>query len=185
MGTFWNTRRKMTCSLAMGYNNEIWKSISLVRDLLLQPMLLIVDIIQGLHCIWNIFSLHYLHAYCFTTFLYIQTFVKHCLNHFLNSNCWFWILPCYLYELWNCTGFTGIDDPYEPPINCEVCVHGATKVVYTFLLPCMVCYVHVCGLTWSSFFQIEIKQENGDCPTPTLMAGQVVTYLENKGFLES
>ncbi|KAG4938204.1 hypothetical protein JHK85_044944 [Glycine max] len=48
-------------------------------------------------------------------------------------------------------GFTGIDDPYEPPINCE----------------------------------IEIKQENGDCPTPTLMAGQVVTYLENKGFLES
>ncbi|KAG4927538.1 hypothetical protein JHK85_054024 [Glycine max] len=48
-------------------------------------------------------------------------------------------------------GFTGIDDPYEPPINCE----------------------------------IEIKQENGNCPTPTMMAGQVVTYLENKGFLES
>ncbi|KAK7396158.1 hypothetical protein VNO78_16966 [Psophocarpus tetragonolobus] len=47
-------------------------------------------------------------------------------------------------------GFTGIDDPYEPPLNCE----------------------------------IEIKQENGDCPTPTMMAGQVVTYLENKGFLE-
>ncbi|XP_019451373.1 PREDICTED: adenylyl-sulfate kinase 3-like isoform X3 [Lupinus angustifolius] len=47
-------------------------------------------------------------------------------------------------------GFTGIDDPYEPPINCE----------------------------------IELKQENGICPTPTLMAGKVVTYLEEKGFLE-
>ncbi|RYR53992.1 hypothetical protein Ahy_A06g029250 isoform C [Arachis hypogaea] len=48
-------------------------------------------------------------------------------------------------------GFTGIDDPYEPPLNCE----------------------------------IEIKQENGVCPTPTAMAGQVVSYLENKGFLRS
>ncbi|OIW20296.1 hypothetical protein TanjilG_08256 [Lupinus angustifolius] len=47
-------------------------------------------------------------------------------------------------------GFTGIDDPYEPPINCE----------------------------------IELKQEYGVCPTPTLMAGNVVTYLEEKGFLE-
>ncbi|KAI4350363.1 hypothetical protein L6164_004825 [Bauhinia variegata] len=47
-------------------------------------------------------------------------------------------------------GFTGIDDPYEPPINCE----------------------------------IEIQQINGVCPAPTTMAGQVVSYLEEKGFLE-
>ncbi|KOM38536.1 hypothetical protein LR48_Vigan03g191800 [Vigna angularis] len=47
-------------------------------------------------------------------------------------------------------GFTGIDDPYEPPLNCE----------------------------------IEIKQDGGVCPTPTVMAGQVVTYLEKEGFLE-
>ncbi|KAJ1688561.1 hypothetical protein LUZ63_019951 [Rhynchospora breviuscula] len=47
-------------------------------------------------------------------------------------------------------GFTGIDDPYEPPLNCE----------------------------------IEIKQEEGSCPSPSAMAGQVVSYLEEKGFLE-
>ncbi|MED6163271.1 Adenylyl-sulfate kinase 3 [Stylosanthes scabra] len=49
-------------------------------------------------------------------------------------------------------GFTGIDDPYEPPLNCE----------------------------------IEIKQENGVCPTPTVMAGQkqlrrkTTTYLKGR-----
>ncbi|URE35053.1 Catalyzes the synthesis of activated sulfate (By similarity) [Musa troglodytarum] len=47
-------------------------------------------------------------------------------------------------------GFTGIDDPYEPPLNCE----------------------------------IEIQQENGVCPSPCAMAGQVVGYLEDKGFLQ-
>ncbi|KAJ7971884.1 Adenylyl-sulfate kinase [Quillaja saponaria] len=47
-------------------------------------------------------------------------------------------------------GFTGIDDPYEPPVNCE----------------------------------IEIQQTGGFCPTPGAMAGQVVSYLENKGFLQ-
>ncbi|XP_054800991.1 adenylyl-sulfate kinase 3 isoform X1 [Prosopis cineraria] len=47
-------------------------------------------------------------------------------------------------------GFTGIDDPYEPPLNCE----------------------------------IEIKQIDGVCPAPTAMAGQVVSCLEEKGFLE-
>lgn len=24
--------------------------------------------------------------------------------------------------IWHFAGFTGIDDPYEPPLNCEVCV---------------------------------------------------------------
>lgn len=46
-------------------------------------------------------------------------------------------------------GFTGIDDPYEPPLNCE----------------------------------IEIKQKDGICPTPNDMAGQVVSYLEEEGYL--
>ncbi|EER97419.1 hypothetical protein BDA96_02G365500 [Sorghum bicolor] len=46
-------------------------------------------------------------------------------------------------------GFTGIDDPYEAPLNCE----------------------------------IEIKEADGVCPSPSDMAGQVVTYLEEKGFL--
>ncbi|KAK6941995.1 hypothetical protein RJ641_027372 [Dillenia turbinata] len=46
-------------------------------------------------------------------------------------------------------GFTGIDDPYEPPLNCE----------------------------------IEIIQKDGVCPTPYEMAGQVTSYLEDKGYL--
>nr|CAB3454723.1 unnamed protein product [Digitaria exilis] len=46
-------------------------------------------------------------------------------------------------------GFTGIDDPYEAPLNCE----------------------------------IEIKELDGACPSPSDMARQVVTYLEEKGFL--
>ncbi|KAJ9695646.1 hypothetical protein PVL29_010901 [Vitis rotundifolia] len=47
-------------------------------------------------------------------------------------------------------GFTGIDDPYEPPLNCE----------------------------------IEIQQKDGVCPSPSDMAGEVVTYLGEKGFLQ-
>ncbi|KAE9465966.1 hypothetical protein C3L33_02145, partial [Rhododendron williamsianum] len=51
----------------------------------------------------------------------------------------------------NSLGFTGIDDPYEPPLNCE----------------------------------IEIQQNDGVCPTPCEMAGQVASYLDEKGFLQS
>ncbi|KAE8725227.1 Adenylyl-sulfate kinase 4 [Hibiscus syriacus] len=47
-------------------------------------------------------------------------------------------------------GFTGIDDPYDPPLNCE----------------------------------IEINQKDGVCPMPSAMAGEVVTYLEDKGYLQ-
>ncbi|KAL5988223.1 Adenylyl-sulfate kinase 2, chloroplastic [Asimina triloba] len=48
-------------------------------------------------------------------------------------------------------GFTGIDDPYEPPLNCE----------------------------------IEIHQENGVLASPGAMAEQVMSYLEEKGFLQA
>ncbi|CAB4285792.1 unnamed protein product [Prunus armeniaca] len=47
-------------------------------------------------------------------------------------------------------GFTGIDDPYERPLNCE----------------------------------IEIEQKDGVCPKPAALASQVVSYLEEKGFLQ-
>ncbi|XP_068647836.1 adenylyl-sulfate kinase 3-like [Aristolochia californica] len=47
-------------------------------------------------------------------------------------------------------GFTGIDDPYETPLNCE----------------------------------IEIEEKGGVCPTPGDMAGEVLTYLDDKGFLQ-
>ncbi|KAL3625485.1 Adenylyl-sulfate kinase 3 [Castilleja foliolosa] len=48
-------------------------------------------------------------------------------------------------------GFTGIDDPYEPPLKCE----------------------------------IEIQVKDGKCATPNEMAGEVVLYLEDKGYLEA
>ncbi|KAF8673429.1 hypothetical protein HU200_048994 [Digitaria exilis] len=47
-------------------------------------------------------------------------------------------------------GFTGIDDPYEPPSDCEI------------VITCKI----------------------GDCPSPKLMADQVVSYLEANGFLK-
>ncbi|CAA7395393.1 unnamed protein product [Spirodela intermedia] len=46
-------------------------------------------------------------------------------------------------------GFTGIDDPYEPPLDSE----------------------------------IEIGLKDGICPPPSEMAGVVVSYLEENGFL--
>ncbi|XP_020679075.1 adenylyl-sulfate kinase 3 isoform X2 [Dendrobium catenatum] len=51
----------------------------------------------------------------------------------------------------NIKGFTGIDDPYETPLNCE----------------------------------IEIKPEDGVCPPPAAMSSQVVTFLEERGFLHA
>ncbi|XP_039030491.1 adenylyl-sulfate kinase 3-like [Hibiscus syriacus] len=47
-------------------------------------------------------------------------------------------------------GFTGIDDPYEPPQKCE----------------------------------IEMNQKGGVCPTPVAMAGEVVSFMEEKGYLQ-
>ncbi|XP_058069845.1 adenylyl-sulfate kinase 3-like isoform X2 [Magnolia sinica] len=49
------------------------------------------------------------------------------------------------------TGFTGIDDPYEPPLDCE----------------------------------IELHQENDISTSPSAMAEQVISYLEEKGFLQA
>ncbi|RRT64165.1 hypothetical protein B296_00042082, partial [Ensete ventricosum] len=48
-------------------------------------------------------------------------------------------------------GFTGIDDPYEPPMDCE----------------------------------IVIQQKGGQCPTPKVMAEQVISFLDKKGFLQA
>ncbi|KAF5736225.1 adenylyl-sulfate kinase 3 isoform X2 [Tripterygium wilfordii] len=48
-------------------------------------------------------------------------------------------------------GFTGIDDPYEPPLNCEVL----------------------------------IRQRKDECASPTEMAETVISYLEEKGYLQA
>uniref|UniRef100_A0A1J3CR19 Adenylyl-sulfate kinase 3 n=1 Tax=Noccaea caerulescens TaxID=107243 RepID=A0A1J3CR19_NOCCA len=47
--------------------------------------------------------------------------------------------------------FTGIDDPYESPLNCE----------------------------------IELKEKAGGCPSPVAIAEEVISYLQDKGFLEN
>ncbi|XP_065871616.1 adenylyl-sulfate kinase 3-like [Euphorbia lathyris] len=47
-------------------------------------------------------------------------------------------------------GFTGIDDPYEAPLNCE----------------------------------ISLKCKNGDNASPIDMAGEVISYMQEKGYLQ-
>ncbi|WCJ17972.1 Adenylyl-sulfate kinase [Euphorbia peplus] len=48
-------------------------------------------------------------------------------------------------------GFTGIDDPYEAPLNCE----------------------------------ISLKCDNGDNASPIDMAGEVISYMQEKGYLQA
>ncbi|XP_004288250.1 PREDICTED: adenylyl-sulfate kinase 3 isoform X1 [Fragaria vesca subsp. vesca] len=48
-------------------------------------------------------------------------------------------------------GFTGVDDPYEPPLNCE----------------------------------IVLQQKGRDCVSPSSMAETVISYLEEKGYLQA
>ncbi|XP_062156273.1 adenylyl-sulfate kinase, chloroplastic isoform X3 [Alnus glutinosa] len=48
-------------------------------------------------------------------------------------------------------GFTGIDDPYEPPVSCE----------------------------------IVLRQKAGECVPPCAMAETVISYLEEKGYLQA
>ncbi|PRQ22764.1 putative adenylyl-sulfate kinase [Rosa chinensis] len=48
-------------------------------------------------------------------------------------------------------GFTGIDDPYESPLNCE----------------------------------IALRHTGGECASPCEMAEEVISYLEEKGFLQA
>ncbi|KAL9672018.1 hypothetical protein QQ045_009592 [Rhodiola kirilowii] len=48
-------------------------------------------------------------------------------------------------------GFTGIDDPYEPPQSCE----------------------------------IVLKQRCGECASPDMLAGTLISYLEEKGYLKA
>ncbi|KAK8653653.1 hypothetical protein V6N13_127643 [Hibiscus sabdariffa] len=48
-------------------------------------------------------------------------------------------------------GFTGIDDPYEPPLNCE----------------------------------LELPQKGNVCTSPCEMAETLISYLEEKGYLQA
>ncbi|CAB4321013.1 unnamed protein product [Prunus armeniaca] len=77
-------------------------------------------------------------------------------------------------------GFTGIDDPYEPPLNCE---NGMKDdLMYTGVT------LKSKGLIVSSSsirLQIVLTHEEGVCASPCEMAEEVISYLEDKGFLEA
>ncbi|KAG6534160.1 hypothetical protein ZIOFF_008045 [Zingiber officinale] len=112
-------------------------------------------------------------------------------------------------------GFTGIDDPYEPPLNCEAKALESEKKKQRReikKLKLLVAKGQAAVTTDVSnakekletcqkqlnlqeaelattreeakLNKIEIKQENGICPSSFSMAGQVVGYLEEKGLLQ-
>jgi hypothetical protein len=61
-----------------------------------------------------------------------------------------------------------------------------TKSCLILLYAVIELIIFVCDLytlTFLLYLQIEIKEIDGVCPSPSDMAGQVVTYLEEKGFL--
>ncbi|KAA3461467.1 Adenylyl-sulfate kinase, chloroplastic [Gossypium australe] len=61
-------------------------------------------------------------------------------------------------------GFTGIDDPYEPPLNCEV-------------------HLPVPVNLWMAM--LELPQKGNNCASPCEMAEIVISYLEEKGYLQA
>lgn len=77
-------------------------------------------------------------------------------------------------------GFTGIDDPYEPPLDCEVCI----QLVDTFHQFCVLLRENP-GNSCFYFYQIILEQKGLNCPSPFDMAEEVVSYLEEKGYLEA
>ncbi|PPS06976.1 hypothetical protein GOBAR_AA13665 [Gossypium barbadense] len=66
-------------------------------------------------------------------------------------------------------GFTGIDDPYEPPLNCE----NVFKHVQ----------VHLPVNLWMAM--LELPQKGNNCASPCEIAEIVISYLEEKGYLQA
>ncbi|CAN6541967.1 unnamed protein product [Malus baccata var. baccata] len=77
-------------------------------------------------------------------------------------------------------GFTGVDDPYEPPLKCEV-----RKIMllcrYAFIVRMLISYAGVQHID----LQIVLQQKGTDCVTPGEMAETVISYLEEKGYLQA
>lgn len=77
-------------------------------------------------------------------------------------------------------GFTGIDDPYEAPLNCEVrrlfLSHIRTHL-QDFDLTC--CFINI----YVTPCKVVLEPIDGRCPTPEEMAAQLVSYLEERGIL--
>ncbi|KAK8565680.1 hypothetical protein V6N12_059235 [Hibiscus sabdariffa] len=64
-------------------------------------------------------------------------------------------------------GFTGVDDPYEPPLNSDMYLEMASSV-----LGCLACSVLV---------KLALPPKGNSCASPTEMAETVISYLEEKG----
>ncbi|XP_017410826.1 adenylyl-sulfate kinase, chloroplastic isoform X3 [Vigna angularis] len=64
-------------------------------------------------------------------------------------------------------GFTGIDDPYEPPCSCEF------RFSYSF------------QKTGAFILQIVLQQKGSGCKSPSDMAEIVISYLEENGYLRA
>ncbi|KAK8702405.1 hypothetical protein V6N13_020760 [Hibiscus sabdariffa] len=67
-------------------------------------------------------------------------------------------------------GFTGVDDPYEPPLNSDMYLEMASSV-----LGCLACSVLV---------KLALPPKGNSCASPTEMAETVISYLEEKGYLQ-
>ncbi|OEL13064.1 hypothetical protein BAE44_0025919 [Dichanthelium oligosanthes] len=79
-------------------------------------------------------------------------------------------------------GFTGIDDPYEPPVN------AINLNPFTSITPHKCKFSHLFkSFDWSlcGLMQIVIKMRDGECPSPKAMAKQVLCYLEENGYLQA
>ncbi|EMS46047.1 Adenylyl-sulfate kinase 2, chloroplastic [Triticum urartu] len=64
-------------------------------------------------------------------------------------------------------GFTGVDDPYESPVNNKPAWFFDEQTHLVATIP------------------IVIKMEGGECPSPKAMAQQVLSYLEKNGYLQA
>ncbi|KAM0851045.1 hypothetical protein ACQ4PT_052665 [Festuca glaucescens] len=79
-------------------------------------------------------------------------------------------------------GFTGVDDPYESPVNSEV------FICYCYFHHAKFKYIHLPKRLKRSLYdilQIVITMEDGECPSPKAMAMQVLFYLEKNGYLQA
>ena len=82
-------------------------------------------------------------------------------------------------------GFTGIDDPYERPLNCEV-----HSIVLSFVT-CLKHFDKSPALSVVGFLQklltlqIVLQQKSDTCTSPCEMAETVVSYLEDHGYLQA
>ncbi|KAE8695966.1 Adenylyl-sulfate kinase 1 [Hibiscus syriacus] len=88
-------------------------------------------------------------------------------------------------------GFTGIDDPYEPPLNCEMSRPYLRLVFRTAMLSTLVFFeshIPTFKLKLNPFppiLQLELPQKGNICASPCEMAETVVSYLEEKGYLQA